>query len=67
MEIEMGRRKELKGVCNDLLDNFVSRYNDLDGYWALGKFQTYLRSTSEDRLRFHLVADDGSTSAFPTT
>jgi len=67
MEIEMGRRKELKSVCNDLLDNFVSRNNDLNGYWALGKFQAYLRSTSEDHLRFHLVADDGSTSAFPTT
>lgn len=67
MEIEMGRRKELKSVCNDLLDNFVSRYNDLDGYWALGKFQAYLQSTSETRLRFYLVAANGSTSAFPTT
>lgn len=63
----MGRRKELKSVCNDLLDNFVSRYNNLDGYWALGKFQAHLQSTSERHLSFYLVPDKGSGSAFPTT
>ena len=63
----MGRRKELRSVCHDLLDSFVSRYNDLDGYWALGKFQAYLQSASEDRLRFDLADDGGGEDAFPTT
>lgn len=66
MEIDMGRRKEFKTVSNDLLGSFVSRNNDLDGYWALGQFQTYLQSTSEDRLWFDLVPDTGRGSAFPT-
>lgn len=63
----MGRRKELKSVCNDLLDNFVSRYNDLDGYWAVGKFQAFLHSNPEDKLRFCLSSDDGSKNVFPQT
>ena len=53
-ELNMARRKELQGICNDLLDSFVSRYNDLDGYWALGKFQSYLQSNARGKLRFSL-------------
>ena len=63
----MGRRKELKSVCNDLLDNFVSRYNDIDGYWALGKFQAFLLTTQEQQLRFHLMGRKGKESVFPQT
>lgn len=35
--------RQLEGIARDLLDTFTSRYNDLDGYWALGQFQSYLR------------------------
>ncbi len=32
----MPRRKELKSVAYGVADHFVSRYNEIDGYWALG-------------------------------
>lgn len=63
----MPRRIELKGICNDLLDSFISRYNDLDGYWALGKIQSFLQSTSENSLRLNLVGEPVSTTCFPQT
>ena len=63
----MGRRKELKGICNDLLDSFVSRYNDIDGYWALGKFQAFLQTKHEEQLQFHLTREMGEESVFQQT
>ncbi len=63
----MGRRKELKGICNDLLDSFVNRYNDIDGYWALGKFQAFLQTTHEEQLQFHLTREQGKKSVFQQT
>ena len=63
----MGRRKELKDICNDLLDSFVSRYNDIDGYWALGKFQAFLQTTYEEGLQFHLTREKGKESDFQQT
>ncbi|MDA7419596.1 hypothetical protein [Tritonibacter multivorans] len=51
---DMGRRKDLQGLCNDLLGSFVSRNNNLDGYWALGKLQRALEEPAEDRLLFDL-------------
>ena len=63
----MARRKELQGICNDLLDSFVSRYNDLDGYWALGKFQTYLQSNPKRNLSFSLARTANEKSPFPQT
>ena len=32
----MPRRRELNGVAAGIAQKFVSRYTDLDGYWALG-------------------------------
>lgn len=66
-ELIMGRRKELKGICNDLLDSFVSRYNDIDGFWALGKFQAFLQTTHEEQLQFHLTREKGKESVFQQT
>jgi len=51
----MARRRELQGISNDLLDSFVSRYNDLNGYWALGKFQSYLMNVKDEELCFPLT------------
>jgi len=33
----------------------VSRYNDLNGYWALGLFQGFLRDNLADELCFDLL------------
>ncbi len=50
----MPRRKQFKGICHDILDSFVSRYNDLDGYWALGQYATFLTETGQRELRLQL-------------
>ncbi|WP_115670902.1 hypothetical protein [Ciceribacter selenitireducens] len=54
----MPRRKQFSGICHDILDSFVSRYNDLDGYWALGQYAAFLMARGEDQLVFQL--QDGS-------
>jgi hypothetical protein len=37
----MPRRKELRGVASGLLGAFLSRTNDVEGYWALGKLYAH--------------------------
>ena len=32
----MSTRRELKSVAHALAGSFISRYNDLEGYWGLG-------------------------------
>ena len=32
----MPRRKELRSVVYGICDHFISRYNEINGYWALG-------------------------------
>lgn len=53
----MARRLQLQGICNDLLDSFSSRYNDLDGYWCLGVFQSHLQKRKDSKLYFDLVTE----------
>lgn len=50
----MPRRKQFKGICHDILDSFVSRYNDLDGYWALGQYATFLKDCGQSELQIQL-------------
>jgi hypothetical protein len=33
----MSRRGKLRGIAANLLGSFVSRNNDVNGYWAIGK------------------------------
>lgn len=51
----MPKRKQFKGICHDILDTFISRNNDLDGYWALGKYVSFLEAIGELRLQFKLL------------
>ncbi|MDQ6433027.1 hypothetical protein RB623_03050 [Mesorhizobium sp. LHD-90] len=51
----MARRRMLKGVANDLASSFVSRNNDLDGYWAIGKIHTVASTVSSGVVRFDLL------------
>jgi hypothetical protein len=41
----MARRRELRGVAFGLLGSFVSRNNDLGGYWALGRLYKHAVET----------------------
>jgi hypothetical protein len=49
----MARRRQFKGICWDVLNNFVSRYNDLNGYWAVGQF-AQIADAGSHNLRFRL-------------
>jgi hypothetical protein len=50
----MARRKQFRGICHDILETFVSRYNDLDGYWALGQYLSFLAKRNEPQIQFNL-------------
>jgi hypothetical protein len=51
----MPRRRELRGVAQGLLGAFVSRNNDVGGYWALGKLYKHAKATSANEVRVDLV------------
>lgn len=61
----MARRIELRGISHDLLETFISRYNDLNGYWALGQYQAYLMNTHSSELRFNLVGMEPENMSHP--
>lgn len=37
----MGRRKQLQGLANDFCHSFISRNNDICGYWGIGVLYRY--------------------------
>lgn len=55
----MPRRKQFKGICHDILETFASRYNDLNGYWALGQYVAYLERRDRSQLQFNLGNEIG--------
>lgn len=38
----MGRRKEFKSIVEDVTQFFISRNNDIEGYWGIGKLYFYI-------------------------
>lgn len=50
----MSRRKQFNGVCHDILGTFVSRYNDYNGYWALGQYVALLENLRKSELQLKL-------------
>lgn len=46
----MARRIELLGISHDILAAFVSRNNDLNGYWALGQLRNTMERHRTDRM-----------------
>ncbi len=51
----MPRRKELRGAAFGLLGSFVSRNNDVSGYWALGKLRKLAVKTNVSTVRVDLL------------
>ena len=45
----------LKGIANDLLGTFVSRNNDIDGYWGIGVLRSYADSRNESEVKIDLL------------
>lgn len=51
----MPRRSELNGVASDIIRSFVSRNNDVRGYWALGMLYVYAKEHSGNLLPIPLI------------
>lgn len=54
------RYRYLKGIAYSLLGNFVSRNNDLDGYWAIGKFCQMALEREISAIDFDLLSSDAN-------
>lgn len=50
----MARRRELRGVALGLLGAFISRNNDVGGYWALGKLYRHAKAANVQVIRIDL-------------
>lgn len=51
----MPRRRDFRGVAFGLLGAFVSRNNDVNGYWALGKLYEHVKAFNAGEIRVDLV------------
>src|SRR5689334_7137532 len=45
----------LKGIANGLLGTFVSRNNDIGGYWGIGILRSYAGSRNEPEVKIDLL------------
>lgn len=51
----MSRRKEFKTIAEGLISSFVSRNNDVYGYWGIGKLYAHMIANGSMRLVIDLV------------
>lgn len=54
----MARRVELQGIVHDVLAAFVSRNNDMNGYWALGQLRNWIEREGASALDIPLAGED---------
>ena len=58
----MGRRSQLNHVAGALLGSFISRNNDVNGYWALGQLRSLADRTGVPEFRFDLLSGEAQPS-----
>ena len=58
----MARRSELLGIGHNVHAAFISRNNDLNGYWALGQLRNWIEDKRAVTLDIPLIGG----SSFPT-
>jgi hypothetical protein len=49
------RRRELASTVHGLYGSFISRNNDVDGYWGIGKLRLHAQEVGSNTVRFDLV------------
>jgi hypothetical protein len=49
--------KALKNIAHGLLGTFVSRYNDIDGYWGLGILRLFAEQNHLTAITLDLLGD----------
>lgn len=53
----MSRRSILKGIASGVVGSFVSRNNDLDGYWGIGMLCLYARNIRKTSVTINLCSN----------
>ena len=61
----MARRKDLKNIASGLAGTFVSRNNDIDGYWGIGKLCLLAQQSSQYQVSLDLWPTVALTPAHP--
>ena len=56
----MPRRKEIRGISSGIASSFVSRNNDIDGYWAMGIFYQTASAKGDNKFILNLVTGESS-------
>ena len=54
----MPGHRNIKGVVAGILGSFVSRNNDVGGYWAIGKLYVHARQCQTQNLIVNLTANE---------
>lgn len=52
----MARRKQLKNIAFGLLNSFISRNNDVNGYWGIGKLYNLMENSNMFKVQIDLVS-----------
>lgn len=52
----MARRRELKNIASGLLYSFISRNNDVNGYWGIGKLCLLARDCATTSAKLDLLS-----------
>lgn len=51
----MSKRKQFKNIINGLLCSFISRNNDVDGYWGIGKMYALMVKSKSLKIEIDLI------------
>ena len=54
----MPRRKEIKGILHGFSSSFVSRNNDIKGFWGLGKLYKHAVSQNTNKVIIDILSND---------
>ena len=53
----MARRKEFKTIADGLLSSFISRNNDVQGYWGIGKLYSHMLQSNSMTIVIDLITE----------
>ena len=52
----MQKRKVIENYAEGFISSFISRYNDIDGYWGMGKLYNHARQNQTSVITINLLA-----------
>lgn len=49
------KRNEIKNITNGILNSFISRNNDVSGYWGIGKLYYLMLNNGSNTIEINLI------------